>query len=236
MMRSSISIAAVVGIGRQVVDVELEGVGAGLLDEAWRGRASRPDGDAVQRADHRECDRLLILRICSRYSSAPARNSPARESRWSPRRRPRRGLVEWCRVAEACSLRDELLLEQRAHDDRRGAGVLEPADRVQVVDQGEAPGMNGWGKLAGRGRWWRDPWPALLATPSSCGRSALAVFLFGMPAGSLLGQLLVDRHATIRPALWPSRKPSGKRLASRASRPSGKRVSLRMYSLTESKR
>ena len=32
-------------------------------------------------------------------------------------------------------LAGDLLLEQRAHHDRGGAGVLEPADGVEVVDQ-----------------------------------------------------------------------------------------------------
>ncbi len=97
-----------------------------------------PQARAVQRCDHRNLDHLLDpVQLLQVLVGAQRVVVPIREER---KRLRERLPVAVQVVIRRRPFQGQLLLEQRVHHDRRGAGVLEPAHRVQVVHQRRGAG------------------------------------------------------------------------------------------------
>ena len=124
-------------VGRELVDVDLEGVGAGLLDQA---RVLDPalGGRAVQGRDHGDLDCRLdpldLLQVVVRAEREDLRLGQVRRGFGMGLARPGVRAVGGELVA------DDLLLEERAQDDGGGARVLEAAHGIQVVGQRRGAG------------------------------------------------------------------------------------------------
>ena len=147
--RSSVAgldlLAADLHVGGDEIDVQLQGVGPGFLDQL---RVADPAavGDAVEAADHRDLDRLLgLLRSARDSRPAPDGNPPLGEVR--------EGLGE----AVGPELMDagelhlvvlDLLLEQRGEHDRGRARPLPGGSRLSKESlKGQAATTSGFFEL-----------------------------------------------------------------------------------------
>jgi len=124
--------AGFAGIGREIVDVELEGVRAGLRDQA-RVLDPRLGRRPVERCDDGDRDRGLDPLDLLQVFGGPEREEGGfGQIRQRLGVRLARGLV---RVVRGELVPHDLLLEERPQDDRGGAGVLEAANGVEVVGE-----------------------------------------------------------------------------------------------------
>ena len=126
------------GVGGQIVDVELQRVRPRLLEQTGVGQPAAHVAP-VERGDDRHRDgRLDAAQLLQILVRAEREVRPGAADTTAPRRYDSAGLVDVRRVRQLFV--DQLLLEQRVHDDRRRAGVFELPDGVQVVDQRRCAG------------------------------------------------------------------------------------------------
>ena len=144
-----------VGVGGHEVDVQLQGIGAGLLDHAWRSGPSRRGG-AVEAGDDRDRS-APAWRLATMPQVGVRARCCSRPSRGSTTERLGEALVAGVLV-EAVDLHLvvlDLLLEQRGQDDGRGAGILQPAERVDLGRSAGRPRPPAGSSAPGRGSWVR---------------------------------------------------------------------------------
>ena len=126
-----------VGIGGDVIDVELERVRAGLFDQVGVVNPAA-HAHAVERADHRDVHRLLdagdLVQVAVRPEAVVLHFREIGD-----------GLGErFRRVLGVGEFRDlvvgDLLLKKRVHDDGGGPGVFEAAHVVELVNERRGSG------------------------------------------------------------------------------------------------
>ena len=143
-MRASTSRGQRVHLGDHVVDVELQGVGPGLLDQP---RVLHPAaaGGSVDRSDDRDAHRLAHHAHLLQVLVGPEREAVRLREVGL---RLGKGLgVGVESVARGQLLPQHLLFEERAHDDGPGPGVLQATHGVQVVGQGRRTRHEGAGEV-----------------------------------------------------------------------------------------
>jgi hypothetical protein len=126
-----------VGVGDHLVHVQLECVGAGLLDQFGKSQP-RFGGRPVQGRDHRNLDGALdlahVLEILVRTERVLLRFGEIRED-------GRKLAIERVQMMNPPGRRlGDLLLEQRVKDNGGAPRVLEPPDGVQVIGERRGAG------------------------------------------------------------------------------------------------